>query len=249
MLMDTAGRPAPAPLALTAQVLQVWQIELAQPPAVVQTLQPYLSVEEHHRAGRFYFSDDHRRFTVARGALRMILGRYLRRPPAEVRLAYGPHGKPELAEPAARAAVGFNLSHSRDQALCVVTAGCAVGVDLEYLRPIAPAELAARVFSQWERDIFDTLPEAQRPAAFFNAWTRKEAYLKAVGVGLVDALDQVEVTLAPGQPARLVRVAGPSGAAERWSLRALEAGPGYAAAVALEGPPREVRYWRWDPRG
>ncbi len=239
----------PAPLSVTAQAVQVWQIDLAQAPAVVQALGQHLSADEQQRAGRFYFPADRRRFTVARGALRMILGRYLSQPPAEVRLAYGPHGKPQLAEPSARAALGFNLSHAQDRALCAVTAGGAVGVDLEQLRPLAPAEaFTTRVLSRREQAVFDALPEAQRPAAFFNAWTRKEAYLKAVGVGLVDALDHIEVTLTPGQPARLVRVAGKPGEAERWSLRALAAEPAYAAAVVIAGPLRELGCWRWDPR-
>src|SRR5262249_38196538 len=145
-------------------------------------------------------------------------------------------GKPALAGQG-RAGLRFNVAHSEGWALIAVTRGREVGVDLERLRAeVATPEIAARFFSPRECEALQALPGPLRAEAFFRCWTRKEAYLKATGAGLSVALDRFAVTLDPGAPAALVEHRDDPDEVKRWSLRELPAPPGFAAALAVEGP-------------
>jgi 4'-phosphopantetheinyl transferase len=197
-----------------------------------------LSADERERAGRFRFERDRRRFVVARGLLRRLVGRYLDREPASVRFGYGPRGKPSVA---AGDGIRFNLSHSAGLALLAFAWRREVGVDVERLRPVPEAEdIARRYFSPWEESELRRLPGGEREAAFFRCWTRKEAFVKATGDGLSRPLDAFDVTLAPGEPARLVRVAGEAEAARRFWIEDVSPRRGFAAALAVEGSPAPV---------
>ena len=139
----------------------------------------------------------------------------------------------------------FNLSHSQGLALYAVTRGREIGVDLECIRPISDAEqIAERFFSAHENAVFRTIPAHEKPKAFFNCWTRKEAYLKALGDGLARPLDEFDVSLAPGEPAKLLRIEGAPQEASRWSLNRLEPGSGYVAALAVEGYGYQLKCWQ-----
>ena len=205
-----------------------------------------LSLDERRRAARFHFERDRRRFVAGRGVLRAILGEYLETEPKQIAFGYGPNGKPSLA-PAVGLRLRFNVSHSQNLALFAITKVGAVGIDLEAIRPIADAEqIALSLFSPWENECLQTLPEVERLEGFFNCWTRKEAYVKARGEGLSRALDDFDVTLTPGDPVRLVSVRGDPSQPSRWSLSGLSPVDGYAAALAVEGHGRRVisRSWR-----
>jgi 4'-phosphopantetheinyl transferase len=183
---------------------------------------------------------------VARGLLRAILGRYLGCSPADVRFCYGPRGKPALNDARGGEALRFNLSHSRGIALYAVTRGREVGVDVEAIRPeVEIASVARRVFSPSERATLHSLPPELQSEAFFNGWTRKEAFIKATGEGLARPLDEFDVSIAPGEPARLLATQPDADEAARWTLRELLPGPGYRAAVAVEGTGWRLAYWRW----
>jgi 4'-phosphopantetheinyl transferase len=161
-----------------------------------------------------------------------------------VQFGYGPQGKPILAgQPGG---IRFNLSHSHDLALYAVTRGQEVGVDVERLRPdLAIGQIAARWFSAGELTAWRALgPPSAR--GIFNAWTRKEAYVKAGGEGLTHPSDESEVSLASGVPAALVSSERDGGEASRWSLRALDPGPGYVAALPVEGHGWRLRLWQWS---
>lgn len=141
-----------------------------------------LSSDEWARAERFRFASDRRRFLAARLLLRQGLGRYLGVEPGSLVFAYGPHGKPSLAE---NCGLKFNLSHCEDAALLAVAADVEVGVDIERLRAFDDAErLAAQFFAEGERSAFLAAPPEKRDAGFLRIWTRKEAYVKALGEGL-----------------------------------------------------------------
>ncbi len=205
----------------------------------------WLSADEVARAERFHFPRDRHRFAAGRGLLRGLLGRYLGLDPAELRFVYGPRGKPGLG-PEARD-LRFNVSHSGGLALLAFVRGRHLGVDLERERPLPEAEeMAGRFFSPRESAELRRLPGADRPRAFFRCWTRKEAFIKATGEGLSRPLDAFDVTLAPGEPARLLRVEGEPGDPGRWWLRDLELAAGFAGALAVEGPPLRVACWNWD---
>lgn len=244
----TAWQLPPAHWVLADSAVHLWRIPLTSPEAVVQELSRLLAEDECRRAERFHFAADQRRFRVARGSLRVLLGHYLSVPPAQVRFAYGPSGRPELAHASADG-LRFNISHSNELALVAVTRERAIGVDVEALRPVDQADdIVRRYCSASEFNAYQALPDSQRPLAFFNLWTRKEAYLKAIGAGLGGGLEQVEVTALPGQPARLQSIAGNSDEAAQWTLFAGEPQPGYVAALAVRGHDWQLTGWQWDER-
>jgi 4'-phosphopantetheinyl transferase len=209
-------------------------MSLDQPLGVVARLRRLLAPDEQLRADRFHFEIDRQRFSVARGGLRTILSRYVRARPEKIQFAYDAHGKPRLVPSQPTNPLKFNLAHSGGIALCAVTRLGDIGVDVERIRPeFAGEDIARRFFSASEVARLEQLPAETRQTAFFNCWTRKEAFLKATGVGLSLPLDQFDVTLAPGEPAALVRTAWDENEPAFWSLASIDVGAGHAAAVAI----------------
>ncbi len=195
-----------------------------------------LSPEERVRADRFLFPADGQHFTVARAALREVLGEALGIPPGQVVLTYGAHGKPALAGLQAASGLRFNLSHSGARALVGLARGAELGVDLEVLRPMTDRDaLVRRFFSVAENEAYFRLAPAERQQGFFDGWTRKEAVVKALGQGLTFPLRDFDVSLAPGEPARLLRLKAALGPDCGWCLSAVRLAPGYAAAVVVQG--------------
>jgi len=239
------GPPPPRPR-LSSDAVHVWRArcDLARPR--LGDLERTLGADERRRAERFRFDRDRERFIIARGLLRVVLGLYLELDPAAVRFFYRPHGRPEIAAECGPDALRFNASHSHELDLLALTAGRAIGVDVEYVRHDMDHESIARdFFARAEVTALAALPGAARAEAFFACWTRKEAYVKARGEGLSLPLDEFHVSLAPGEPAALLGVAGDPEAAARWSLRQLDPGPGYTAALAVEGPISQMSFWQW----
>jgi len=237
----------PPGLALSSDDVHVWCASLEQPVERVHRLAQTLSDDETSRAERFRLERDLRRFIVARGVLRAILGQYLGIEPGRLRFRYGQHGKPSLVAGLGGDALRFNLAHSHELALYAFARGRAVGVDLEYIRPLPDAgEIAARFFSRRENAELEEIPDCRKSEAFFTYWTCKEAYIKATGDGLARALDQVEVSLVAEGAARLLNVEGVPEEAARWSLRTLDPAAGYVAAVAFEGHRCQLGCWRYE---
>jgi medium-chain acyl-[acyl-carrier-protein] hydrolase len=219
--------------ALGANDVHVWRAPLEQPPPSLEALEQTLSPDERQRAERFHFPRDRRHFIAGRGILRTLLSRYLGQRPDEIQFCYNPHGKPRLCPETT--GLHFNLAHSHGLALYAVSRGRELGVDLERVRADFDGEqLAQRFFSPREAAGLRSLPAAQRREAFFSCWTRKEAYLKATGMGLSLALDRFDVSLAPAAAA-LLATRHDSAEARRWSLCDLAPGLGYTGALAVEG--------------
>ena len=238
--------PAPADVVLTAADVHVWCVFLNRTAAELDALLPTLSSEEQTRANRFYFIRDKNRFVVSHGALRAILGRYLDAAPAQLAFTQGQQGKPELAPAFAASRLQFNLSHSGDIALCAVAYESVLGVDVEQIRTVVDAtQIARRFFSARENEAFAAVPDVEKPQAFFNCWTRKEAYIKAIGEGLSCPLDAFDVSLAPGEPARILQIRGSEAAAGRWSLVALSPAADYVGALVVEGGDSRLSCWQW----
>lgn len=206
------NRPPKTP-ALSKEDVHIWRIDLGDEPA-------------KHRA-------------ISRSGLRAILGRYLNCNPADIRFEYGAKGKPALAGEHGVEAIHFNLSHSGSICLYAFTRAGRIGIDIEWMgrRMTDMWAVAKRFFSPAEYAAIAALPPEQKSRGFFNCWTRKEAFIKARGDGLSMPLDRFVVTLAPGEPARLVRVEDDPPEIERWTLKELEPAEGYAGAVAVEGRP------------
>jgi 4'-phosphopantetheinyl transferase len=236
--------PPPADLRLSWDDIHVWRASLDQPAVPLEQLERTLSGDERERSARFYFERDRQRYIVGRGTLRIILSRYLAIEPGQLQFRYGTHGKPALALATGGERLRFNLSHSQDLALYAVGCDREVGVDLEYARRVSDIEqIAERFFSPREYAAFQTLSTDQRFQAFFDCWTRKEAYIKAIGDGFSIPLDQFDVSLAPGEPARLMSIGGDPLKASGWSLRELLPAPGFVAALAVEGQGLRLNCW------
>jgi 4'-phosphopantetheinyl transferase len=224
--------------------VQVWRAALDLPESQVRSLWYTLTADERRRAERYVFEQDRTHFVVARGLLRVLLGRYLRQDPPHLRFIYGPHGKPALATDTGGVALRFNVSHSHGLALYAVTRGREVGVDVESIRPeVVQEKVAEHFFSPHEVAVLRALPTPLQATAFFACWTRKEAYIKAKGEGLSLPLDQFAVSLAPGEPAALLHTAWDPQEAACWALQDLAPAPGYRAAVAVAGHDWHLTCW------
>lgn len=229
---------------LAADEVHVWSLRLDLADADAGRLQETLMPAELARAGRFAAVADRRRFVTARGLLRVVLAGYIGARPRDVTLEIGSSGKPHLA---GRSGPRFNLSHARTRGLLAVAADREVGIDIEELRELDDLEgLAKTSFSTAEREALAAVPTRHRQRAFFAGWTRKEAFLKALGEGLSRPLDSFDVTLAPGEPARLLQVQGMPGAPARYEIRALRASPNHVGALAIEGRDVTIRVRRWQ---
>jgi len=235
----TEAPPSPS---LEAGAVHVWRISLDQPFESLQRFRRMLEPDELNRASRFHFEKHRQHFIVARGFLRSVVARYLKMQPESLRFSYGAYGKPALAS---EHVLRFNLSHSHEVGLLAITLDAELGVDVEHIRAdFASEEIAQRFFSRAEVQVFNALPKEEQVAAFFRCWTRKEAYIKAIGKGLSQALDAFDVTLMPGVQAALLRAEDDN--VERWWMSDLNVGKGYAGALAVERPVAQVRFFRQD---
>lgn len=225
----------PTPLVLSKNVVHIWRTDLNLPQSQIESFAKTLAPDELNRANRFYFERDRKHFIAGRGILRSILGRYLNVEPVQLQFSYSSRGKPGLANLGMGATLSFNVSHSHELAVYAIAHTPLVGIDLEHVRPMDKVEqLVKRFFSPREYALICSLPDDQKQEAFFQAWTCKEAYLKAIGDGL-PGLDGVEVSLTPGESAALLSIQGDEEAASRWSVYQFIPAPGYRAAVAIEG--------------
>jgi len=221
---------------LCETVVHLWQARLDTAEEQVSQLTAILTPEEQARAERFHFRIDRQRWVVGRTTLRRILANYLRVRPAEVRLWYNSFGKPAANGESDRGGVKFNVSHSGDLLFLAIAKGREVGVDVERLRPLPDwRELAGRFFAPAEIAALDRLPAPERERAFFQCWTRKEAYIKAHGLGMTLPLDRFAVSFGPGEPARLISTEHDPSQLARWMLRDVSPEGDYAAALAVEG--------------
>ena len=213
--------------------MHLWQAPLDVAADVLDRLGAALSREESARATRYRFDVDRTRYIAARGWLRSLLARYTGCAPSEIHVTEGPHGKPRLDM--GQSWLRFNLSHSNDLAIYAIAREREVGVDVERIRNDMPIDDIARQLSPRERADLAALPEVDRPRAAFDCWTRKEAYLKAVGAGLSVPLDEFDVPTSSAFSGHVLLPSGDGGQPERWTLSTFDAGPEYAAAVAVEG--------------
>lgn len=254
-MIPTRWTQAPDDIRLPPCQVDVWRVFLDLEPASVKAAESTLSADEAKRASRFHFDRDRTRFIVAHASLRNILARTLHCEPRQLNLSANAYGKPFLPDHK----VEFNLSHSGGYALVAVSRQCRVGVDVERIRPdMETAGLARRFFSPAEVSELMALSPEQQTTGFFLCWTRKEAYIKAQGLGLSLPLDSFDMSLAPDEPAILRATRSDPLEAARWTLLSLDVEFGYAGALAAEGAGRlpdqaskdsglDFRFWDWRP--
>ena len=221
--------------------VHVWRASLARPAATLAALRSALSEDECARADRFVFARDRNRYIAARGGLRQLLSAYLHMPPNEIKFGYSAFGKPSLVDPPTPS-LQFNVSHSGDWALYAFALNRRVGIDIEETqRELDHETIAKSVFSTRECTELAALPAPQQRLAFYNTWTRKEAFIKAVGEGLSYALDSFSVSVRPDAPVSLTL---PDAAAEaQWKLYPLTPTPDTAGALVVEGGAAGLRLY------
>jgi 4'-phosphopantetheinyl transferase len=231
---------APGQVELAPEELHIWAVPLHGDPESWSAL---LSTAEQHRLQRFHFADHRRRYQIGHGALRTILAGYLGTEPTAVEFVQGPRGKPFLAgSGAAKQGPFFNLSHSGKLALIGV-AGVELGLDVEKVRHLESlTEIARKHFSPCEFEALQAREGEARELAFYRCWTRKEAYIKALGEGLSMPLDSFDVTV-DATPRLLACRDGREDPAH-WSLLDVSPGPDYVGAVALRAARPKVRTFR-----
>jgi len=244
--------PPPDDLDLQTHQVDIWRVFLDLRVDSAKLFESSLSADESQRAARFHFKADRDRFIVAHGCLRGILARYLHCEPGQLSFFTGEYGKPALVDKK----IDFNLSHSGDYALVAIAHERKAGIDVECIRQDIEIEnIADRYFSPREVSELMALPPEQRATAFFNCWTRKEAYIKAHGLGLSLPLDSFDVSL--DEPAVLRATRPDPSQAARWTLLSLEVDSNYAGALAVEGDALsgeavskgaelEFKYWDWN---
>ncbi|MDE0300083.1 MAG: 4'-phosphopantetheinyl transferase superfamily protein [Candidatus Poribacteria bacterium] len=236
---------SPVSPTITTDNVHVWKASLDCDPSDLDCLRRTLTQDENARADRFRFEKHRNRFIAGRGVLRAILSKYLEPQPHQLRFQYTPYGKPTLSPEVG--ALSFNLSHSRDIALYAVTQEREIGVDVEFIRKeINLLGIAKRFFSKREYVQLQALPRSRQLQSFFDCWTRKEAFIKARGDGFFLPLHQFDVSITPGEPAALLRTEWNPDEAALWSLKSLNPGPGYAAALAVEGKHWHLRHWDFE---
>jgi 4'-phosphopantetheinyl transferase len=231
-------------LALPEDEVQLWRADLATIGSNESRWQSLLSADEKQRASRFHFAIDRQRFATTRALLRLLLAGYLSARPNDLTFSYSEKEKPSLRTSYAEGNVAFNVSHSGEIALLAFTRGRRIGVDVEHIhRDIEVDSIARRFFSAREQMELAAMADEERVHSFFRCWTRKEAYIKAVGDGLSLPLSQFDVSLEPGAKTALLATRPDNSEAERWLLRETPAGDNYAAALCVEGRDWKLRDW------
>ena len=233
---------APERPKLSRGEVHLWRVII--PEAPLDELRPELSEDELARVDRFLVERPKQELVAGRGVLRKLLGRYLGRDAAALRFDYGENGKPRLA--AEQEGLSFNLSHSHGRILIAFSLEGELGVDIERVRDdMEHLRVSERFFSEAEREVLRSLPQAHRPLAFFRCWTRKEALLKARGTGLRTPLRDFDVSLHPESAAEILATRFDPPDVQDWTLHHVDPGPGYTAALSLSFEPTRIETWEW----
>ena len=245
---DIETRQSARGVRLNLREVHLWTVDLAQDDVAIDRCRGLLSRDEVQRADRFHFKQDQNRFIGARAAMREILSKYLYVAPTKIAFSYAFCGKPELDGKLRESEIEFNLSHSHGIALVGVARKMRIGVDIEFVDShIAIDEISARFFSAWERCALHALPPEERIEGFFRCWTRKEAYIKALGNGLSIPLDRFEVEFGPATAAVSAPMENALFGPFCGRLYKVDSPRGYTAALAVEGGQHALRQWEWKP--
>lgn len=236
--------PAPErdPPSLSDCVVHIWAASLDRAPAELEALRALLSEDELERARRFRFETHAHRFVAGRGILRSLIGAYVQQAPADLRFRYDA-GKPSLATQPPTP-LHFNLAHADGLVAYALSHASPIGIDIERVAPLPDAtDIAASYFAPGEISRLASAPDTAD--AFYRCWTRKEAFVKALGEGLAHPLDRFEVTLDAGEPARLLAVDDDPAEAARWTLHHLDPADGFVGAVAVRGLVADIVCRTW----
>lgn len=225
--------------------VHIWLIPFDKIINEISFFEDLLSQNELSRAGRFYFEMDKNKFIVGRGILRLIISKYSGIFPSQINFIYNEFGKPSLEKGQNSMFLEFNTSHSASFVTIGITIVAQIGIDIENLeRKSDLLELAKRYFAEGEYTKLSSLPKELLTEGFYNCWTRKEAFIKALGNGLSYPLDTFEVTLAPYEETRFSKIAG--GNVDEWKLINIKPPSKYVGAIAINRKSNELKYWYLD---
>lgn len=237
--------PVDKPPQLLPGLVHVWKLWIGGRSHQVAALNT-LSKDELERAAAFVFDVHRNRYISCRAGLRALLSAYLEEPPWAIEFQYSKFGKPEILGLPDDLPLRFNVSHCDDLAVVALTLQDRVGIDLERLRQLDDFDgLADMCFSLRELDVFYSVPPREKAEAFFNCWTRKEAFVKAIGEGLSYPLKDFDVTLRPGERSELISIRGSGGQANKWSVLDLRPLEGFVGAVAVESRGADLKVVDW----
>jgi 4'-phosphopantetheinyl transferase len=240
---------AAAPLSPPAAgAIHVWLVPLADVP--IDGAAAVLTPGERGQASRFVSAALTHRFIGKRATLRQILASYAGTRAVDIAFGTGAQGKPFLRQrDGAASPLEFSVSDAGEQVLVAVAMQRPIGVDIEAIRQIEDADgIIEQHFSALERATYRRLPPEQRLVAFFTAWTRKEAYVKAVGYGLHLPLNSFSVAIDPVDPARLIEIDGDPIKAAEWTLLPVKVPNGHVGAVVVRGPISNCQTGIWPLR-
>ncbi len=232
-------------ISLLKNEVHIWRTSLDDHSEdTLKYLYSILSKDEKSKVERLQFKYNRHNYIVARGFLRIILGRYLDIESNDIYFSYNRYGKPKLEGMSIGDYLHFNLSHSGRMVLYAISLDSKVGIDIEFVRPYKKAEaIVERYFSDQEKEEFRALPMCLKEQSFFLGWSRKEAYIKAHGMGMQIPFDEFSVTMVPGEPVKLVHNQDNIDNGAAWSLRDIIPIANYATAVAVEGQDSQFRFW------
>jgi len=222
--------------------VHIWLIRYDQSDQIFADSKHILSKEEKERSSRFHFDIDHKRFSVTRSLLKKYLGKIISRPPREIHFKFNKYGKPELLNSPKE--IHFNVTHSGNLGMIAITDLAPIGIDVEQFRSeMTTGDIAKRFFSKMEVEAFLELEENEKLQGFFNCWTRKEAFIKAVGKGLSLPLNTFDVSLKPNEPAQLLAVRYKNETSKDWTLTDIKLDHGYASAFIIRAKSFSTNFW------
>lgn len=246
-LFETLWPSLAVPPALASSEVHVWRVRVPEVGTEPAGWAELLTSEERTRVERKRMPADRQRELTSRAVQRQLLGGYLGVRPETVAFSTEQRGKPVLAGAAPGARLEFNLSHSGDWSLLAFVRDHPVGADIERWRDLERDDLVRQFFASAEQSEWAGIPPEMRRAAFFAGWTRKEAYLKALGVGLMKPLDSFAVRMAPEAPAALLSCLDDPAAASRWRIDAFTPAENYSAAIAVSSEVTTIRCFTFTP--
>ncbi|MBT7950488.1 MAG: 4'-phosphopantetheinyl transferase superfamily protein [Gammaproteobacteria bacterium] len=235
----------PEGLKLDANYIDVWRTRIDLPEEEVKRYALTLSEEERERAARFTFPDKYEEYVVSRGLLRRALAHVLKQAATDFQFEYTDSKKPYLSKKYGGQSISFNISHSHGQALVAISLQRNIGVDIEKIRTDVEYEkLASRFFSEAEHKQLMQLPQDERARSFFAIWTRKEAFVKAIGKGIAFGLSEFDVNVEPQEPPLMLVTRWNPQDVSSWLMATIDSDPDYMATLATDGGDFQLRCWQ-----
>lgn len=229
-------------LTLTPHQVHVWSIDKDKHINKLPFYWSVLNETEKEKASKYRFENDHNCAVISRGILRILLGTYLKTSPKNINFQFGDYGKPTIIA----SNIEFNISHSANSIVMAFTLKSKIGIDVEYTKKsIDVKKISEHFFSKEEISSLLSLHKNYQQQAFYNCWTRKEAFIKALGCGLSFPLDQFVVSLDSTKNASLLATKWDEKEKDNWVLKTFNPQENYIGAVSVKGKVTDVQFWKY----